>query len=240
MGEVFRAIAVGADGFEKPVVVKRILPTVAGAEATAMFAAEAKRMSRLVHPNIVQVIDFGRGEEGDYFLVMDFVEGLNLGAFARAHRDGRLPIGMALFVVSQMLRGLGHAHTQADDEGRTLVHRDVDPGNVLVSRLGEIEKVADFGVAVVTGPDELLEGKTVVGKPSYMAPEQWRGEALDARADLFATGVVLFQLLTGEMPFAGPNAEARQQAAGRDAALAGSAPRDRRGTRHPDRPIARG
>jgi hypothetical protein len=203
MGEVFGAVAVGPDGFEKPVVIKRILSTYAQREdATRLFVAEAKLMTKLAHPNIVQVIDFGRGDDGAYFLVLELVDGVDLGRFCAAleERGDRTPVPIALLVVSQMLRGLHHAHTRAG-AGGALVHRDVSPGNVLLSTVGEV-KVADFGVALVAERERSNEsGVAVVGKPAYMAPEQILGGAVDPRADVFACGIVLYQVLTGELPF---------------------------------------
>lgn len=215
MGEVFRATALGAGGFERPVVIKRILPQLKGwAQLATMFVEEARMMSRLLHPNIVQVLDFGQGQKEDYFLVMELVEGVDVGALGQSYRlrDEAVPPPLALFVTQQILRGLHYAHTRAYEDGRVLVHRDVSPGNVLLSRVGEV-KVADFGVASVTAAGEASRPGGVVGKPSYMAPEQFRGESIDARADLFAVGVVLFQLLTGTMPFAGADGEERQKEA---------------------------
>jgi serine/threonine protein kinase len=213
MGEVFRAVAIGAGGFEKPVVVKRVLPGLGGTDAVAMFVEEAKLMSRLAHPNIVQVIDFGKGDRDDYFLVMELVDGVDLAALLAAYRarDEAVPLPLAIHVITQLLRGLGHAHAESRD-GRSLVHRDVSPSNVLLSRVGEV-KVADFGVALVARAGD--DGGAIVGKPSYMAPEQWRGEALGPTADLFAAGVVLFQMLTAEMPFEGATAEERHERAAR-------------------------
>jgi len=207
MGEVFRAIAVGPGGFEKPVVVKRILQAHAGRSDLAdLFVAEAKLMSRLAHPNIVQVIDFGRGDDGAYFLVLELVRGVDLGRFCTwyAARQIDVPVPIALFVVSQALRGLHHAHTQAYADGQTLVHRDVSPGNVLLSVVGEV-KVADFGVALVAEPGGARPSH-VLGKPTYMPPEQFDGLAVDARTDVFAAGVVLFQVLTHDLPFPGTGA----------------------------------
>jgi serine/threonine-protein kinase len=214
MGEVFRAVAVGAGGFEKPVVVKRILPQLApSAQLGAMFAEEARLMSRLAHPNIVQVIDFGEGQGGEYFLVMELVDGLDLGRFRDSYalRALEVPVPLALHVAVHALRGLHHAHTRAYQDGRTLVHRDVSPGNVLLSLVGEV-KVADFGVAWVAQPGGSGGDERLVGKPAFMAPEQYLGGAIDARADVFSLGVVLFELLTGELPFAGDDTE-RQRAA---------------------------
>jgi serine/threonine-protein kinase len=203
MGEVFRAVAVGANGFEKPVIVKRIHPRHAGAQSYVdAFVAEAKRMSLLAHPNIVQVIDFGVGVDADYFLVLELVDGLDLERLAKSftRRAERFPLDLALFVADGVLRGLHHAHTQRFPDGVGLVHRDVSPSNVLVSKVGEV-KVADFGVALVAEPEGETQPTGVVGKMHYMAPEQFDAGAVDARADVFAFGVSLFELLTGELPF---------------------------------------
>jgi serine/threonine-protein kinase len=211
MGEVFRAVAVGAGGFEKPVVVKRILPSLDGvAQLSAMFIEEARLMSRLLHPNIVQVIDFGQGESDDYFLVMELVDGVDLRVLEKAYaaRGEAMPVGVVAFILTQMLRGLAHAHTKAYGDGRTLVHRDISPGNVLLSRVGEV-KVADFGVALVAQPGE--GPSTVAGKPGYMAPEQVFGGTVDGRADVFSAGVVLHELLTAGPAFEGDD-EVQQQA----------------------------
>ena len=210
MGEVFRAVAIGAGGFEKPVVVKRILPQLGDSGVVSeMFIEEARLMSRLVHPNIVQVIDFGRGESDDYFLVMELVDGVDLRTFYKSFKPRTMPPELALFVAMQALRGLHHAHVKAD-----LVHRDVSPGNVLLSSVGEV-KVADFGVALVAKDgDADGEPTTLAGKLGYMAPEQHRGDSIDERADVFSAAVVLFLMLTGDMPFEGKNgADQQRQAA---------------------------
>src|SRR3954471_17026500 len=136
MGEVFAAVAVGADGFEKPVVVKRLLPKFAERKDVAdLFVREAKLMTRLVHPNIVQVIDFGQGERDDYFLVMELVSGVDLGRLCEAYakRNERVPVPLALFIATQALRGLGYAHTAFSADASHLVHRDISPSNVLLS-----------------------------------------------------------------------------------------------------------
>lgn len=199
MGEVFEAEALGADGFRKPVVIKRILRELAGDDdLVELFAAEARLMTELSHPNIVQVIDFGRGDSGDCFLVLELVSGADLGRFAKSYFDvgEQVPLALALLIVTQALRGLHHAHGQrVQGAAEGLVHRDVSPGNILLSRVGEV-KVADFGVAMVAD-----QRGTVVGKPRYMAPEQLLGDPLDARADIFAMGVVLYELVTGASAF---------------------------------------
>jgi eukaryotic-like serine/threonine-protein kinase len=202
MGEVFLAVAVGADGFEKPVVIKRLLPKFAGrADIVSLLAAEAKLMTRLTHPNIVQVIDFGRGDKDDYFVVMELVSGTNLGQFCQAYaaKGQRVPIPIALYITSQVLRGLAYAHANASADGKRLVHRDISPGNILLSTFGEV-KVADFGVALVGESADIHDGDGwIVGKPAYMAPEQLERSAVDERADIYAVGAVLFQTITGSL-----------------------------------------
>lgn len=204
MGEVFRAVAVGADGFEKAVVVKRLLPKFAGRSDLAdLFSAEAKLMTRLVHPNIVQVIDFGRSENDDCFLVMELVSGLDLGRLTRWHeqRGEHVAPAVALFIVSQVLRGLAYAHGTFSADGARLVHRDISPGNVLLSTFGEV-KVADFGVALVVQRADIAgqESGLIAGKPGYIAPEQWSGRGVDERADLYSLGALSFEILTGQLP----------------------------------------
>jgi serine/threonine-protein kinase len=200
MGEVFLAVAVGADGFEKSVVIKRLLPKFAGrADIVSLLAREAKLMTRLLHPNIVQVIDFGRGQSDDYFLVMELVSGTDLGRFCRAQSasQGRVSPPLALFIAGQMLRGLAYAHATASADGQRLVHRDISPGNVLLSTFGEV-KIADFGVALVaSSADPGDHDGWLVGKPDYMAPEQLARGGVDERADIYSVGAVLFQTLTG-------------------------------------------
>jgi serine/threonine protein kinase len=203
MAEVFLAVAAGADGFEKPVVVKRLLPQFAcRADVASLLSVEAKLMTRLVHPNIVQVIDFGHGDRNDYFLVMELVKGTDLGRLCRnyAARHTALPAPLTLYIVSQVLRGLAHVHETAAAVGQKLVHRDISPGNVLLSAFGEV-KVTDFGVAFVassaSSASPEITDNYIVGNPAYMAPEQIEREPVDERADIYGAGAVLFQMLTG-------------------------------------------
>jgi serine/threonine-protein kinase len=222
MGEVFRAVAVGADGFEKPVVIKRVLPAHgARADFVSMFVDEAKLMTRLTHPNVVQVLDFGRGDDGAYFLVLELVRGVDLLRLIRSftERDATVPPPLALYVAQQALRGLGFAHTQGLAGAGRLVHRDVSPANILLSHVGEV-KVADFGVALVARGDRDADSKgELVGKPAYMAPEQFATDPVDARADLFSMGVILYEMLTGAHPFGSGMLE-RQLAASRGEIIA--------------------
>lgn len=217
MGEVFKAVAVGERGFEKPVVIKRILPEIAVmSDLAEFFVEEAKLMTLLSHPNVVEVLDFGRGEGGDYFLVLEYVSGLDLGRLLSWARTCKRPSSMAfsLYIASQALRGLHHAHTRAKEQGMLLVHRDISPSNILLSVEGEV-KIADFGVALMRRSGESRAARGIVGKPVYMAPEQYQGKDIDLRADLFAMGVVLFELLTGALPFTGSSDKERQDQAGR-------------------------
>jgi eukaryotic-like serine/threonine-protein kinase len=223
MGEVFRAVAVGADGFEKAVVIKRLLPKFAGrTDISNLFSAEAKLMTRLIHPNIVEVFDFGRGESDDYFLVMELVQGLDLGRFAGAYRQRgeTVPLPIVIYIVSQVLRGLACAHGTFSADGARLVHRDISPGNVLLSSFGEV-KVADFGVALVAAREkEGGETGVIAGKPGYIAPEQFAGGSIDERADLYSTGVLFFEALVGMLPEVDPRTGLCQKSEEALAALA--------------------
>ncbi|WP_049876299.1 serine/threonine-protein kinase [Sorangium cellulosum] len=216
MGEVFRAVALGPDGEEVPVAIKRIVPMHAGSDdLRQLFIAEASMMTRLKHPNIDEVLDFGVDEAGDFYLVLELVSGTDLGRLCKGlwARGESVPVPIALFVAAQVLEGLGYAHERSAAEGRLMVHRDVSPGNVLISLSGVV-KIADFGVAIATRGDVGdAARRDLVGKPSYMPPEQFDGERVDARADVFALGVVLFQMLTGTRPFPGSSAASRMAAA---------------------------
>ena len=204
MAEVFRARASGAHGFEKILAIKRILPDLArDPEFERRFIAEAKLTVALTHANIVQVHDFGR-MGGTLYLAMEFVDGPDLAALLRAlrDRDEPAPIGPALHIAIELAKGLDYAHRKG------VVHHDVSPSNILVSREGEV-KVADFGIALAAeGAVATRSARRVMGKWRYMSPEQTRGEKLDARGDLFSAGVVIYELLTGARPFVGDDAEA--------------------------------
>jgi len=200
MAEVFLAVQRGAAGFERPAVVKRMLPELAlHAEYRELFVQEAKLMAALSHPNVVGVLDFGE-EGGAYFLALEYVDGVDLG---RAIKEmGRLSAPLAAHVGSAELQALHHVHTRTDARGEPLniVHRDATPHNVLLGRGGEV-KLGDFGIAKLPrGPSRTAPGKTR-GKLRYMSPEQAAGKPLDARADLFAVGVLLHECVVGRGPF---------------------------------------
>jgi serine/threonine-protein kinase len=202
MGSVFEAVLVGAVDFRKTVAVKTILDRFAAhPEFVRLFIGEAKLVADLVHENIVQVYDLGC-EDGHYYIVMEFVEGLNLETFVRSHVEQRLslPLDLGAFIASRVCRGLDYAHNKTDRAGEALgiVHRDISPKNVLVNTEGVV-KVTDFGIAkareVMEQDEELL-----VGRIEYMPPEQATRRPTDARSDLYALGVLTHELLTGELP----------------------------------------
>ncbi|MBI5512258.1 MAG: serine/threonine protein kinase [Deltaproteobacteria bacterium] len=201
MAEVFRAELVGAEGVVRELVLKKIHHLLAmDPEAVAMFVNEARIAARLRHPNVVQVYEFGKAGDG-YFLAMELVEGCDLAAVVRA-AGGALPVGVTVYVIAEVLEGLGYVHGRADAKGAPLglVHRDVSPHNVLLGLAGEV-KLADFGIAKAAaagGFETAPHG--VKGKYAYMAPEQARGEDIDARADVFAVGAMLYELLSGRRP----------------------------------------
>ena len=204
MAEVFLAKAYGAHGFEKTIAIKRILPELASdPEFAARFIAEAKVAVRLSHANVVQVFDFGRIGES-LFIAMEFVDGLDLAALLRKFKDeGRqIPLPAALHIAIEIMRALDFAHQH------NVVHRDVSPSNILISRAGEV-KIADFGIAVAASPHRTggVGPRKVMGKWRYMSPEQARGDTLDTRSDLFSAASVMFELFTSQKLFPGDEAE---------------------------------
>jgi serine/threonine-protein kinase len=208
MAEVFLAKVLGAEGFEKPVAVKRILPSLAtDKEFIELFLREARLTVSLQHANIVQVFDLG-GARGQYYMVMEFVDGENLRALQRAAAEQRVPLGLreVCFIVQQVTEGLAYAHERADSSGRPLgiVHRDVNPSNVMVSVTGEV-KLADFGIAKAANVQGGTQVGVVKGKVGYLAPEQVKGGPADQRADLFLIGLLLHELLAGRALFSGPD-----------------------------------
>jgi serine/threonine protein kinase len=206
MAEVFKAKAFGVEGFERLVAVKRILPSIAeDQEFITMFVDEAKIAVQLTHANIAQIFDLGRVGDS-YFIAMEFVHGKDLRAiFDRARKRGEtVPVPMACYVAMKVCEGLDYAHNKKDAAGRDLhlVHRDVSPQNVLLSYDGEV-KVIDFGIAKAAGKAGKTQAGILKGKFGYMSPEQVRGLPLDRRSDIFAVGIVLYELLTGERLFVG-------------------------------------
>jgi eukaryotic-like serine/threonine-protein kinase len=205
MAEVFLAKAAGPMGFEKLCVLKRILPHLAS-ELTFvdMFLSEARLAAQLNHPNIVNIFDFGEAE-GTYFLAMEYVDGPNLREMIRRASGASLslPIAFCARVISAACEGLAFAHDFKDPATNlpmNIVHRDISPDNLLLSRQGAV-KVVDFGIAKAAGQSPHTQTGVLKGKLAYMSPEQLRNEPLDRRADVYALGVVLYELLTGLKPF---------------------------------------
>lgn len=199
MATVWRAVLHGEAGFRREVAIKQLLPGIAGSEELAtMFVEEARVVSALQHPNVVQVFDFGRGEDGRYFIVMELVEGLDLGTFIVRHvrlkRASTWPIVAAIGV--DVLRGLGAAHERRDDHGMRapVFHRDLTPSNVLVSRYG-VSKLADFGLARAADRATVTAPGIVKGKLAYVAPEMVAGARASAASDLYSFGIVLWEAL---------------------------------------------
>jgi hypothetical protein len=201
MAEIFRARAAHGQGVQKTVCIKRIHPALsADAVFVAMFIEEARLGVAMTHGNIVPVFDFGC-IDGRYYLAMEWVEGLDLAALSgRARVVGmRWPPELAAHVVIEVLEGLAYAHQKRDDQGRPLelVHRDVSPSNVLLSLDGQV-KLLDFGIARSQAREFETRTGVIKGKPGYMSPEQAIGSHVDARADVWSCGAVLYELVSGE------------------------------------------
>ena len=202
---MYRATTGGADGFEKDIVIKRILPIHSGNNLfTKMFVDEARIAARLQHPNIVQVFDFDQ-VDGVYYLAMEYVHGADLSSVmeATANSGENLDLSESLYIVGEIAKALDYAHRRKH-RGRPLdiVHRDVSPHNLLISFEGEV-KLTDFGIAKAAERLTQTRDGIVKGKTAYMSPEQARGERLDPRSDLFSLGTVLFELATMRRLFVG-------------------------------------
>ncbi len=209
MAEVYLARRRAA-GVEKLLVVKRIRPERSGdARFLEMFMREARLSMSLAHQNIVPVFDFGRSDD-QVFLAMERIEGKDLGSSLARATDRRLSPLLAAFVAAECCQALDYAHHRKSPDGTALgvVHRDVTPRNVLLSWVGEV-KLTDFGIAALAGDTTSRS----LGTPQYMAPEQARGEAIDARADVYALGLVLRELLTGQRARPGTEREPILEAA---------------------------
>lgn len=208
---MFKGRVQGPAGFERIFVVKRILPHLSDDPTfTKMFIEEAKMSARLNHPNIVQVFELG-SVDGEYFISMEYVRGRDLAETMRTlwARVGPPRPELVAYVGREMCRALDYAHHLRSDDGRPMgmIHRDVSPSNVMLSFEGSV-KLLDFGIAKALGgegSDEGTQKGTLKGKFAYMAPEQTRGNEVDSRIDIFATGIVLHEILTGRRLFKGDN-----------------------------------
>lgn len=206
MAEIWLATTQGPAGFQKDVVIKRILPQFANdATFVEMFLDEARLAAALSHPHIVSI--FNLGQDGDsYFIAMEFIDGYDLSRLiVRAKTRGlSIPAHIAVRIVADACAGLDYAHNFVDREGNRvgLVHRDISPHNLLISRNGVV-KLVDFGVAKAASSVHKTQTGMVKGKLAYLSPEQIHAKVLDGRSDIFAMGIVLYELLTGERPFGG-------------------------------------
>ncbi|HEY5944625.1 MAG TPA: protein kinase [Kofleriaceae bacterium] len=192
MAEVFAGHVIGSHGFQKPVAIKRLLPELANDHVfVERLIGEAKLLVGMTHGNIVSVLDLARDGD-DVFLVMEFVDGPSLRQLLKARGSRGLSIGTATYIVQAAAAGLEFAHARP---GGAIIHADISPSNLLLTTSGEV-RVADFGIARREGG----QAGVVEGKWAYMAPEQARGEPLTPRSDVFALGVVLYELITGQHP----------------------------------------
>lgn len=201
MGNVWAARLKGTRGFRKLVAIKTILRTLERAELEQMLFQEAVLASQIHHTNVAETLELGE-HEGTLYLVMELVSGESLRFILReAHAHGGMPLSVSINVIGQVCRGLAAAHDLRDENGERvgLVHRDISPPNIMITDAGTV-KIVDFGVATTASSGVDPSGE-IKGKISYLAPEQLRGEAPDARVDVFATGVLLYLLTVGRHPF---------------------------------------
>ena len=207
MAEVYKAKTFGVEGFERIVAVKKILPTIAeDKEFISMFIDEAKIAVQLQHANIAQIFDLGN-INGDYYIAMEYVAGHDLRViFDRCVRTNqKLDIGCVCYIISKICEGLDYAHNKKDASGEpmNIIHRDISPQNILISYDGDC-KLIDFGIAKATNKSSATQVGILKGKFSYMSPEQVSGKAnLDRRSDVFALGIVLYEMLTLKRLFLG-------------------------------------
>src|SRR5215471_1775581 len=207
MAEVFRGVAESLQGFKKTVAIKRILPKLSkNKKFVSMFLDEARLSLHLQHANIVHVFDIGIAEQA-YFIVMEYVDGGNLKSVLEYFRNHgrRFPVAHTLYIMLEVCKGLAYAHSAEDPEsGKSLgiVHRDISPPNILMSKVGEV-KLVDFGLAKATSQIAQTDPGVVKGKFSYLSPEAASGLEVDHRADIFAVGILLWEMLTGRRLFYG-------------------------------------
>jgi eukaryotic-like serine/threonine-protein kinase len=206
MAEVYRAESAGLEGFKKKVAIKRVLPHLAEKKRfISMFLDEARLGAHLSHSNCVQTFDVGVGDN-TYFIVMEYVDGCDLKILLEWMRKANRAItpAQAVYITIKMCEGLAYAHALKDETGKSLqiVHRDISPPNVLITRFGEI-KIVDFGLAKASSQLEKSEPGIIKGKFSYLSPEAATGQEIDHRTDIFAVGIILWEMLAGRKLFQG-------------------------------------
>jgi serine/threonine-protein kinase len=205
MGIIYLGRLEGAAGFAKPVVIKTVIPDAKDNHSTQLFVREARILSNLEHPGIVGVLDFGE-VDGEYVMVLEYVHGFHLGMWARYVQEarGKMAVEHAVEVMLPVLDALEFAHRMERGDGTPLgiVHRDISPANILLDHLGNV-KLHDFGIARMADDEFKTQDGTFRGTLSFTAPETLQGMAASPRSDLYACGVVLYQLITGANPFRG-------------------------------------
>lgn len=206
MAEIYKAKTFGVDGFEKQLAIKKILSHYSSDEEfVSMLTDEAKLVVSLSHTNIVQIYDLGT--VGDvYYISMEYINGVNLREVLNKviEKKGQIPLPLCLYIISEVCKGLDYAHSRRDDQGNHLeiVHRDISPQNILISYEGET-KIVDFGIAKAAMNVSHTTAGVLKGKITYMSPEQSEGRPIDNRTDIFSTGLLLYELITGERFFTG-------------------------------------
>jgi serine/threonine protein kinase len=197
MADLFLSDYLRQDGFRRTVAVKKILPHLAeNQDFIKMFIREARLAALLQHPNIVQIIDFGK-IQNVYLIAMEYIDGKNL-AEIMAHVKEGLPVDLSVFVIMKICTGLQYSHDKTDDKsGKPLniVHRDVSPQNILISFLGEV-KITDFGISKARSEPSMTQAGVIKGKLSYLSPEQALGREVDHQADIYALGLVFYEMLS--------------------------------------------
>ncbi len=206
MAQLYRAKITGAEGFEKLIAIKRILPHLSGEkDLVTAFIDEAKLAALLNHQNIVQIYDFGL-MENSYFIAMEHLIGKDLRHIFSKSKEKNTPLGLehALYIASQTCAGLDYAHKLTDFQGKplNLIHRDISPQNILITYEGEV-KIVDFGIAKAALQDTVTQNGLIKGKVAYMSPEQASGVKIDHRSDIFSTGILLYEMVTGKRMFTG-------------------------------------
>ena len=206
MAELFRAKLTGAQGFEKLIAIKKILPNLSGEESLlSAFIDEAKLAALLHHENIIQIYDFGSMDD-QYFIAMEYLFGKDLRTITRTARKKDLALGMEniLYIVSRICDGLDYSHNLKDLQGKPLkiIHRDINPQNILITYEGQV-KIIDFGIAKAASHNTKTRENLIKGKLAYMSPEQANGQQIDHRSDIFSTGIILYELLAIRRMFTG-------------------------------------
>jgi hypothetical protein len=197
MAELYIADYIREDGFRRKVAIKKILPHLAeNQDFIKMFIREARLAALLQHPNIVQIIDFGKIQNA-YLIAMEYIPGKNLGEIMAKLKEG-LPVDLSIFLIMKICMGLNYSHMKTDERtGKFLhiVHRDISPQNMLISFLGEV-KIADFGISKARSEPSLTQAGVIKGKLSYLSPEQVMGQEVDHQADIYALGLVFYEILS--------------------------------------------